>query len=140
MGIAIPPCASKYLTIPIGAGFEMMSPDHPEGAREPARRPRGRPYRNVPEPRSVSMLGLGIVVGVVIGAGVALLVTPESGAEVRRKISRRAGSLRRRGGVWTRLGRELRRAARAKRKSLEMEAKRNEIATRRAARAEARPV
>ena len=80
------------------------------------------------------MLGVGMVIGTVIGASIALLVAPESGTETRRRISTRAGRLASGAGVWTKLGRELRRAAAAKRKSLEAEAKRNEIEATRAAR------
>jgi hypothetical protein len=78
------------------------------------------------------MLGLGMIVGAVLGAGIALLVAPQSGSETRHSLSRRARRLRGGSGPWTRLGRELRRAAAAKRKSLEAEAKRNEIQARRA--------
>ena len=105
----------------------MTAADTPEGAKKPSRRPRGRPYKQTTD---VSMLGIGMVIGAVIGAGIALLVAPESGAETRRRLSRRAGSLRGGRGVWTRLGRELRRAAAAKRKSDAIEAKRKEIAAR----------
>lgn len=83
------------------------------------------------------MLGIGMVIGAVIGAGVALLVAPGSGADTRRLLSRNASRLRTGAGVWNKLGKELRRAAQAKRKSLELEAKRNEIETRRAAKGEA---
>lgn len=76
------------------------------------------------------MLGIGMIAGAVIGAGIALLVAPESGAETRRRLTSRADRLRSGRGVWTRLGRELRRAAAAKRKSLELDAKRKEIAAR----------
>ena len=108
----------------------MTAADTPEGSSKPSRRPRGRPYKQVNNTRSVSMLGIGMVVGAMIGAGVALLVAPESGAETRRRLSRRAGKVREGRGVWTRLGRELRRAAAAKRKTVEIEAKRTEIAER----------
>ena len=82
------------------------------------------------------MLGIGMVVGAVIGAGIALLVAPETGAETRRRLSRGAGTLRQGRGVWTKLGRELRRAAAAKRKTVEIESKRKEIAERGASAAE----
>ncbi|MEO8576203.1 MAG: YtxH domain-containing protein [Gemmatimonadales bacterium] len=103
----------------------MTPADTAKGAQ---RRPKGRPYRQVTDTRSVSMLGIGMVVGAVIGAGIALLVAPESGAATRRRLSQGAGTLRSGRGVWTKLGRELRRAAAAKRKTVEIEAKRKEIA------------
>lgn len=105
----------------------MTAADKPESGRVPSRRPRGRPYKQVTDSRSVSMLGIGMVVGAVIGAGVAFLVAPESGAETRRRLSRRAGSIRGNKGVWTKLGRELKRAAAARRKTEEVEGKRKEI-------------
>jgi hypothetical protein len=115
----------------------MTVPDDREGVREPARRPRGRPYKNVPDVRSGGMLGVGMIIGAVLGAGIALLVAPQAGWETRRSIVRRAGSMGRGSGAWTKLGRELRKAARAKRRSLEVKAKRHELETRRAARGEA---
>jgi gas vesicle protein len=36
----------------------------------------------------------GLIFGAAIGAGVALLLAPESGKKVRKKLSRRAGHLR----------------------------------------------
>ena len=83
------------------------------------------------------MLGLGMIIGAVIGAGITLLVAPQSGSETRRTLSRTASRLNKGAGVWTKLGKELKRAAHAKRKSLELEAKRNEIETRKSAREEA---
>jgi gas vesicle protein len=86
------------------------------------------------------MLGVGMIIGAVIGAGLTLLVAPQSGADTRRSLSRTAGRFSKGAGAWNKLGRELKRAASAKRKSLELEAQRNEIETRRAARGEAAPV
>jgi gas vesicle protein len=78
------------------------------------------------------MLGIGMVVGAVIGAGIAMLVAPRSGPDTRRQISRRVNRLRAGRGVWGRLGRELRRAAAARRKEMEIDARRREIALRKA--------
>ena len=121
----------------------MAEADNSEGRRAGARKPKGRPYRRVPPPdagRSVSMLGIGMIVGAVIGAGITLLVAPQSGADTRRTLSRTAGRFSMGAGVWNKLGRELQKAARAKRKTLELEAKRDEVETRRAVRGEAAPV
>ena len=74
-----------------------------------------------------------MIIGAVLGAGVALLVAPQAGWETRRSIGRRARVMTSGDGAWTKLGRELKRAARAKRKSIEAEAKRNEIEAKRAA-------
>ena len=115
----------------------MTAADNTKSRREPARRPRGRPYKHVTDAKSVSLLGLGMVIGAVLGAGIALVVAPQSGAETRRILSRRAGSLGRGAGAWTKLGRELQRAARAKRRALEFEAKRHQLEAHRAARGDA---
>lgn len=105
-----------------------MTVDHsPETNLEQAQRPVGRPYRNVRDVRSVSMLGVGIVIGTVIGAGIALLVAPQTGSDTRRSLGARVGGLRTGPGVWGKLGKELRRAAAAKRKTLEMETRRKEL-------------
>ena len=94
----------------------------PDSAREPARRPEGRPYRRVAHTRSVSMLGLGMVAGVAIGAGLALLMAPRSGRDMRAGLRRKARRIRRGSNVWDRLGEELKRAAAAKRREIEREA------------------
>lgn len=96
--------------------------DDAKGRARPAQRPEGRPFRRVPDARSVSMLGVGMVVGAVIGAGVALLVAPGSGLDTRARLRRRARGLRPETGVWKKLGRELRRAALVRRKSMEKRA------------------
>lgn len=131
MGIAILCTASKYLTTRFRV--DMTSADNLEGAPATGRRPKGRPYRTVPDARSISTLGVGMVIGAVIGAGVALLLAPQSGHDTRRNIGRRVQRARGESRVWTRLGRELKRAAIAKRKSAELEAKRQEIRARKEA-------
>ncbi|MEJ7760999.1 MAG: YtxH domain-containing protein [Gemmatimonadaceae bacterium] len=69
----------------------------------------------------MSLLGLGIVIGVVLGAGVALLTAPQSGEDTRASLTRR---VRRASGepsgIWERLGREMKRAATLKRKEREL--------------------
>ncbi len=127
MGIAISNLPSKYLTNLFLTGIEMTVNHTAETNLEQVPRPVGRPYRNVRDKRSVSMLGVGIVIGTVIGAGIALLVAPQSGSETRRSLGSRVGGLRTGPGVWGKLGKELRRAAVAKRKTLEMETRRKEL-------------
>ncbi len=112
---------------PLHIAIEMPVDDTQETTLDLVQRPVGRPYRNVRDVRSVSMLGVGIVIGSVIGAGIALLVAPQSGTDTRRSLSRRVGGLRTGPGVWGKLGKELRRAAAAKRKALEMETRRKEL-------------
>jgi gas vesicle protein len=86
------------------------------GISEPKTHAAGSSYRNIPDTRSISMLGLGMVIGAVIGAGVALLAAPRSGEDTRDRIRDRVRNVRGRRGVWYQLGRELRRAASARRK------------------------
>lgn len=69
------------------------------------------------------MLGLGMIFGAAIGAGIALLAAPQSGQETRDRIRDRVYHIRGKDGVWDKLGRELRRAAATRRK--------NELARRR---------
>lgn len=110
-----------------------MSAASNSAGRGPARRPRGKPYNEVRDARSAGMLGVGMIIGAVLGAGIALLVAPQAGWETRRSISRRARLITGDDGAWSKLGRELRRAAKAKRKSLEAEQKRNEVEAKKAA-------
>jgi gas vesicle protein len=98
----------------------------PEKAKT-IRKPRGKAYRSVPDVRSLSMLGIGMIVGTVIGAGITLLVAPTSGREMRRLLGDRAGRVRSGGGVWYKLGKELRKAAAAKRKQLERQEARERV-------------
>jgi Gas vesicle protein len=102
-------------------------------AHRPARKPRGKSYKTVPNVRSVSLLGVGMVIGAVVGAGVTLLVAPRSGRQTRELLGYRAGRLRRDSGVWLKLGKELRRAAAAKRKQLERAEARDRVRDRAAA-------
>jgi gas vesicle protein len=62
------------------------------------------------------MLGVGILVGIAIGAGVALLAAPQSGEDTRDNIRDRFRHLRGRDRPWDKLARELRRAAAVRRK------------------------
>ena len=89
----------------------------------PVLRPLGKPYKRVPDVRSVSLLGVGMVIGAVLGAGVALLAAPDSGQRTRDRLSRRVKGFRAETGVWNRLGRELKRAASTRLKAAENEAK-----------------
>jgi gas vesicle protein len=61
----------------------------------------------------------GILLGAVIGAGVALLFAPDSGAVTRRKLSKRIRALREQAGDQAdELGEELGRQGRRARRSL----------------------
>ena len=100
-------------------------PEFPAGDSEPKTHASGSPYRNVPDKRAISMLGLGMVIGAAIGAGVALLAAPHSGEETRDRIRDRVRHIRGRDSVWDKLGRELRRAG-AVRGKRELERRRQE--------------
>lgn len=80
--------------------------------RNPAA-PRGMPSRNSP-----AIFAAGIAVGIAVGAGVALLFAPQSGADTRRLIARRGRRLGRRGrDAWGDLAYELKSAAKRRRKA-----------------------
>jgi len=75
--------------------------------------PRGKPFTREADWRSVALVGAGIAAGVVLGAGIALLVAPQSGAHTRLALGR---EIRRRKpwgrSPWEQLGQELNKAAR----------------------------
>ncbi|MDP9177273.1 MAG: YtxH domain-containing protein [Gemmatimonadota bacterium] len=85
-------------------------------AGPPKTRAAGTPYRNVPDKGAISMFGVGILVGVAIGAGVALLAAPLRGEDVRDNIRDRFRHLRGRDRPWDKLARELRRASAVRRR------------------------
>lgn len=67
---------------------------------------------------SASVFAAGVALGVVVGAGVALLLAPDSGYETRRAIARRGRRVSRRGrDAWEDLRHELRQAVRNKRRA-----------------------
>ena len=63
------------------------------------------------------MFGLGMVIGVAIGAGIALLTAPRSGEEMRDSIRDRVRHIRGKDDAWTKLQRELKRAIKVRRQS-----------------------
>ena len=67
---------------------------------------------------SAAVFAAGIAIGVVVGAGVALLLAPTSGVETRRALARRGRRVSRRGrDAWDDLRDELRQAVRNKRRA-----------------------
>ncbi|MEP6904888.1 MAG: YtxH domain-containing protein [Gemmatimonadales bacterium] len=65
------------------------------------------------------MLGLGMVIGAAIGAGIALVAAPRSGEDTRDRIRDKVRHLRGRDDTtWEKLGRELKRAAKVRRLEL----------------------
>ena len=95
----------------------MPSSDDAATDSEPIVHASGSPYRNVPDSRSVSMLGLGMVIGVAIGAGIALLTAPRSGEEMRDSIRDRVRHIRGKDDAWSKLQRELKRAMKVRRRT-----------------------
>ena len=75
--------------------------------------PRGRPFKREADWRSVALVGAGVAAGVVIGAGIALLAAPQSGAHTRLALGRQIRRHRPwHRSPWEQLGEELNRAAR----------------------------
>ncbi|MFL5464058.1 MAG: YtxH domain-containing protein [Gemmatimonadaceae bacterium] len=70
-----------------------------------------RPYEMVPDWNNIGLFTVGIAVGAVLGAAVALLLAPASGDETRHRITRRVRRLRGDEDVWDELAAELERAA-----------------------------
>ena len=71
--------------------------------------------------QQLSVFGVGLALGLALGAGVALMTTPRTGAETRAVLRSRAGRLRRTTGrrgrdAWDDLQDELQKATRALRR------------------------
>lgn len=91
--------------------FEPTAPSHTQ-SQEVSRRllAPGRPAANQKRDRAV-VFAAGIAVGVAVGAGIALLMAPRSGADTRRAIAKRGRRLSHRGhDAWDDLRDELREA------------------------------
>ena len=80
--------------------------------------------RNPHAPRGMSSkkptayLAAGLAIGIAVGAGVAILFAPQSGADTRRLIARRGRRLGQRGhDAWDDLADELKSAAKRRRKA-----------------------
>jgi hypothetical protein len=68
------------------------------------------------ESRPVVSVAAGVAVGLLVGAGMALLLAPLEGADARRALRRHMRRARNRGqDAWLDLGDELRRAVRMRR-------------------------
>lgn len=75
------------------------------------------------------MLGLGMVIGAAIGAGIALVAAPRSGEDTRDRIRDKVRHLRGRDdSTWEKLGRELKRAAKVRRMEVAEQRARHEKA------------
>ncbi len=79
--------------------------------------PLGRSYEEERDWRGTGVFTLGAVAGALVGAGVALLLAPQSGIETREEIASRARRLRSRADdSWDDLRDELRRLRRRSRR------------------------
>lgn len=79
----------------------------------PARTPRGTPFSRRPDWGKIALFGGGLALGVLLGAGTALLTAPYSGLETRTRLRRRARRMRHDAvDRWDELRDELRDAAR----------------------------
>jgi len=80
--------------------------------------PVGRSYDEERDWRSAGILSLGVLAGALVGAGVALLLAPQSGEETRELIAGRARRLGNRADAgWDDLRDELRRLRRRSRRA-----------------------
>jgi len=80
-------------------------------------RPRGSSFRRTVDWERVGLLGAGLLVGAVVGAGAALLLAPSSGRETRTAIRRKARFAQHRAGdAWGDLAAELAEVARRSRR------------------------
>jgi hypothetical protein len=71
-------------------------------------RPRGKPYRRSVDWEHVGLVGAGLLIGALVGAGAALLLAPQSGEETRLAIGRQARHARSRArNAWDDLAYEL---------------------------------
>ena len=81
-------------------------PDAPPSPR--VDRPKGSPYRRSVDWQHVGLVGAGLLVGALIGAGTALLLAPQSGQETRTLLRRKARFARHRASdAWDDLAGEL---------------------------------
>jgi hypothetical protein len=105
------------------AGERRPRPEHP-GEDDDAYdvtatpEPLGRSYDEERDWRGPGILSLGILAGALVGAGVALLLAPQSGEETREQIAIRARRLGTRADAgWDDLRDELRRVRRRSRRA-----------------------
>jgi hypothetical protein len=76
-------------------------------------RPRGSPYRRTVDWEHIGLVGAGLLLGALVGAGAALLMAPQSGEETRTILRRKARFARHRAGdAWDDLAGELAAVAR----------------------------
>ena len=109
-----PESAQESLRAPVNSEIRGRRSLSPRDERPtPVTRPRGSSYRRAIDWQHVGLVGAGLLVGALIGAGTALLLAPQSGEETRTAIRRQARVARHRAyDAWGDLADELADAAR----------------------------
>jgi gas vesicle protein len=111
--------ASTESANPRSGSPDALATDGDELPPPPAPRRRGAPYAEERDWGKIGGFGAGIVVGALLGAGVALFLAPQSGRALRAGLSRDAGRMRSRADdAFDALRDELRIAARRARRKL----------------------
>lgn len=104
---------------PRGGSPDALATDGEELPPAPAPRRRGAPYDEDRDWGKIGGFGAGIVVGALLGAGVALFLAPQSGKALRAGLSRDGRRFRSRADdAFDELREELRIAARRARRKL----------------------
>jgi hypothetical protein len=101
-----------------GRGRSRASAAPPSGVLPSRVVPMGRPYTTDSSP--ALLVGLGVAIGVLVGASAAMLLTPVAGGEMRGLIARRGRRVGRRAGyAWEDLQEEFSRARHLARRALQ---------------------
>ena len=104
---------SRAKRAPDAAAIRPAAP-RPSGTKRPAAA--RQQAADSDDHRPALVFAAGVIVGLAMGAGVALLLAPQSGAETRQAIGRKSRRLGRRGhDAWDDLRLEFRRALRQRR-------------------------
>lgn len=104
---------------PLPGSADVIATAGDEIPTDPLARARGTPYSEERDWGKIGGFGAGIVVGVLIGAGVALFLAPQTGKALRAGIRRGAGRMRSRtDDAFEDLREQLRIAARRSRRNI----------------------
>jgi hypothetical protein len=99
----------------------------PSGATTKSRPPARRAPSQTDDHRPTLVFAAGIVVGLAVGAGVALLLAPQAGADTRRTLGRQTRRIGQRGhDAWDDLRDEFRRALRQRRRARQRDREQSE--------------
>ena len=112
--------AGTTTTTPLGRRLRRDRTEETHSATDAAKHDADRtPATRAPRWKSLGLLGTGIAIGALLGAGTALLLAPASGVATRRRLARgarRAGF--RANDAWAELGESLRHRGSRTRRSL----------------------